>query len=363
MNKIALVLAPILGFLLLVPLAAASFVAVVAAPAVAEQTREGRCEAAASIGGTGALPPSGADRRASLTNQPTSIPAGVQALYVAASARFGVPWTLLAGIGMEETDHGRRTATSSAGAQGLMQFLPATFAGFGVDGDGDGRADISNDADSIFSAANYLVASGALNGPDGIRQAVYAYNHAGWYVNDVLYYAAAYTGEDNASNPCVTLDTNPGGGVPVIGTGPASAAVSAALQRIGTPYSWGGGNSKGPTTGICCSPGGQDARNVVGFDCSGLVLYAYAQIGVSLPHLADAITYRSGGQLIPRDFNQMRSGDVIGFSYTPGGRAFHVGIYVGGGHMVNSDGHGVSIATLTTGYYSRLAWHIVRFVN
>lgn len=66
--------------------------------------------------------------------------------------------------------------------------------------------------------------------------------------------------------------------------------------------------------------------------------------------------------MIPRDFAQMRPGDVIGFSYTPGGRVFHAGIYMGDGRMVNSDGSGVSIDSLTSGYYSRLTWRVVRFV-
>ena len=68
---------------------------------------------------------------------------------------------------MEETGHGAHTGTSTAGAQGLMQFMPATWASYGVDGDGDGRADIHSDADSIFSAANYLTASGVSAGVDG----------------------------------------------------------------------------------------------------------------------------------------------------------------------------------------------------
>jgi membrane-bound lytic murein transglycosylase B len=95
---------------------------------------------------------------------------------------------------MEETAHGRTTATSSAGARGLMQFMPATFAAYGVDGDGDGRAVITSDADSVFSAANYLTRSGVTKGPDGVRRALFAYNHATWYVNDVLHYAHAYGG-------------------------------------------------------------------------------------------------------------------------------------------------------------------------
>ncbi|WP_232550085.1 lytic transglycosylase domain-containing protein [Propioniciclava soli] len=149
-----------------------------------------------------ALPP--ADdrlRKASLNNPPTPIPAPIETLYRDAAAAFQLPWTLLAGIGMAETNHGRLKATSSAGAQGLMQFMPATFASYGTDGDGDGDADIRNDADSIFSAANYLTASGAHDGPDGTRSAVFAYNRAQWYVNDVLFYAHAYGGGTLTGSP------------------------------------------------------------------------------------------------------------------------------------------------------------------
>ena len=148
----------------------------------------------AQEGGLGFELPQPEVRQDSLTNQPLPIPAETQQLYEAAGARFGVPWTLLAGVGMAETAHGRVRATSSAGAQGLMQFMPSTFAAYGIDGDGDGRADIWNDADSVFSAANYLVASGVRNGPEGVKQALFAYNHADWYVGDVLFYAHSYGG-------------------------------------------------------------------------------------------------------------------------------------------------------------------------
>src|SRR5262249_27493532 len=72
---------------------------------------------------------------------------------------------------------------SSAGAEGWMQFMPATWAKYGVDANGDGRKDPYNPVDAIFAAARYLRAAGA--GSD-IRQAVFAYNHADWYVNSVL---------------------------------------------------------------------------------------------------------------------------------------------------------------------------------
>jgi hypothetical protein len=138
------------------------------------------------------LPPPGQPRRNSLHNPPQPIPEDILRLYIEAGWKYGIPWQLLAGIGMEETAHGRITGVSSAGARGVMQFMPATWASFGVDGDGDRRADINNKADSIHSAANYLDHTGARTGADGVRRALLAYNHADWYVNDVLYYAEAY---------------------------------------------------------------------------------------------------------------------------------------------------------------------------
>ena len=158
MKAVAWALALSLGALLTVPLAVVLFITTLANPAVAA----GSCTPPASAAG---LPQPGSPRQASLHNPPSEIPAPVLTLYEAAAIRYGVPWMLLAGVGMEETNHGRNNATSSAGARGLMQFMPATFAFYGVDGNGDGRAVITDDADSVHSAANYLVASGALSVP------------------------------------------------------------------------------------------------------------------------------------------------------------------------------------------------------
>ena len=80
------------------------------------------------------------------------------------------------------------THVSSAGAVGWMQFLPSTWRRWGIDGSGDGIADPYDPADAIFSAARYLHAAGAER---DIRRAVFAYNHADWYVNEVLSIAAA----------------------------------------------------------------------------------------------------------------------------------------------------------------------------
>ncbi|WP_285624630.1 lytic murein transglycosylase [Kineosporia sp. NBRC 101677] len=108
----------------------------------------------------------------------------------AAGACPGLRWTLLAAVGQVESGHGRNVGPSSAGAKGPMQFMPATFAAYGVDGDGDRVVDIWDAEDAIFSAARYLCATGlrdtTRDSAARDRAALYAYNRAGWYVDLVL---------------------------------------------------------------------------------------------------------------------------------------------------------------------------------
>ncbi len=119
-------------------------------------------------------------------------PAELRSLYQrAAKTCPGLPWGVLAGIGQVETDNGRVKAVSSAGAMGPMQFMPATWAVYGVDGDGDGKADILNQVDAVYSAAHYLCASGGGKS-DKLYAAIFAYNHSDFYVNTVLGLAAQY---------------------------------------------------------------------------------------------------------------------------------------------------------------------------
>lgn len=122
-------------------------------------------------------------------------------LYIAAAQRYGIDWAILAGIGKVECDHGRdpspsctrEGAQNAAGAGGPMQFLASTWAEYGITADGNGHPDRWNPADAIYSAANYLRASGA---PGDYRAAIYAYNHAWWYVDEVQSWAARYAGEE-----------------------------------------------------------------------------------------------------------------------------------------------------------------------
>ena len=121
------------------------------------------------------------------------IPPQLLPLYHAAGAKYHVPWAILAGINKVETDFGRDLSVSSASAIGWMQFEPATWAKYGVDADGDGKANPYDPVDAIFSAAHYLAESGVAKNPG---QAVFQYNHSTDYVREVLRLATLYQAWD-----------------------------------------------------------------------------------------------------------------------------------------------------------------------
>jgi hypothetical protein len=111
------------------------------------------------------------------------IPPFLLPIYQAAGIEYGVRWEVLAAINEIETDYGRNLNVSSAGALGWMQFMPSTWQRYGVDANHDGSKDPYNPVDAIFAAARYLKAAGAAT---DISKAVFAYNHADWYVSSVL---------------------------------------------------------------------------------------------------------------------------------------------------------------------------------
>ena len=117
------------------------------------------------------------------------IPPFLLPIYQSCGTEYGIPWQVLASINKIETAFGTNLNVSSAGAQGWMQFIPSTWASHGVDANNDGRKVPYNPVDAICAAARYLRAAG---GDHDIRQAVFAYNHADWYVDEVLLGAQQY---------------------------------------------------------------------------------------------------------------------------------------------------------------------------
>ncbi|WP_026314547.1 lytic transglycosylase domain-containing protein [Heyndrickxia acidiproducens] len=153
------------------------------------------------------------------------IPQKYLAYYLEAEKKYGVPWYVLAAHHRVETRFSTmKPMVSPAGAEGPMQFMPCSFVGwkhpscsglgkgnisendktnpavihkyggYGVDADGDGKADPFDDKDAIFSAANYLARNGAASGR--IEKAVYSYNHSNEYVTEVMHYARMYKKEN-----------------------------------------------------------------------------------------------------------------------------------------------------------------------
>jgi murein DD-endopeptidase MepM/ murein hydrolase activator NlpD len=115
----------------------------------------------------------------------------LHALWLNAGASYGIPWQVLAAINKIETNFGRNMGPSSAGAVGWMQFMPDTWLRWGMDASGDGIADPWNAEDAVHAAARYLAAA---EGRTDISRAIFAYNHAQWYVDEVLQLAGLFSG-------------------------------------------------------------------------------------------------------------------------------------------------------------------------
>jgi hypothetical protein len=176
----------------------------------------------------------------------SEVPAKLVPLYENAAAKYHLGTrgpSVLAAINFVETDFGTDVATSSAGAEGWMAFLPSTFAEWGVDGNGDGVKDIFDAADAIFSAANYLHDSGA---PGDWWNAVFAYNHADWYVEKVLRYAKQFaTGSEEVTVAAASCEA-------IAAPYEAVARMVAEAERLSLlrpsdEYVWGGSHGESPT--------------------------------------------------------------------------------------------------------------------
>jgi hypothetical protein len=249
------------------------------------------------------------------------IPAPLLPVYqTAADSCPGLPWSVLAAIGKVETDHGRSTApgvrsgANFAGAAGPMQIgiggkAGNTFAGYAVDADGGG-ADVYNPVDAIFTAANYLCQNGAAKGAD-VAGAIFAYNHADWYVTKVLAIASGYAASQGLPAGAPAEDV-------------AAAAVQFAYSELGKPYKWG-------------------ATGELGFyDCSGLMLRAYQKGGLTLPRTSRQQWY-AGARVW--EVAQMQPGDLVFYAYNTADPStiHHVGIYIGAGNMIDAPYTGANV--------------------
>lgn len=226
-----------------------------------------------------------------------------------------------------DTDSGKWDGTANGErAVGPFQFMPSTWESTGKDAGGDKIADPHNADDAALGAAIYLCGGGRdLTKRDQLKAAILQYNHSSEYVANVLGWIDQYTAA--AKDPDLKNVT-----------GKARTVIEAALSQRGVPYSWGGGGAKGPSYGFCCSPSGKSGASIKGFDCSGLTQYAYAQVGITLPRVAAA---QAGvGRRIPAGLgtSALQPGDLVFFATAPGRDAtiYHVGIYLGGGQMVNA---------------------------
>ena len=299
--------------------------------------------------GTAGQPPAGGRAK--------SIPANYLYWYKRVGQQYGVPWTILAGIGTVESDNGQtllpgvHSGSNAFGAAGPMQIgiggaagnvwggLPVHPAGQVVNGvatdeDGGPNASVYDPADAIAGAAKYLLEFQVTTNPSA---AIFAYNHLQSYVQSVLYYAGAYAGGNysvvSANMPsgssaagCATS----AGGVPQVmaPTLAVAAAIAYAEQQLGKPYLWGGT--------------GPDA-----FDCSGLVMMAYRAAGIDIARTSQV--QWTTEQRIPA--SQVQPGDLVFFAGADGTPTSpgHVGLVIGNGQMIEAyaTGFPIRIASYT----------------
>lgn len=251
-------------------------------------------------------------------------PATVPPAYVADVENYGrlcsllSPALLAAQLYVESGFH--PDEVSPKGAQGIGQFMPTTWAVWGIDANGDGRADPFEPTDAIASAASYDCALARETQPvpgDATANMLAAYNAGVYavlqfqgvppyaetqgYVQHILAIEASFA--DTSSSPVPTSTR-------------ARAAITFAYDVLGTPYEWGG-------TGV-------DGR----FDCSGLTQTAYAAAGLSLPRTAAEQWY--AGPHVSR--SQLRPGDLVFYANNLSDPAtiHHVGIYTGNGYMIDA---------------------------
>jgi peptidoglycan DL-endopeptidase CwlO len=275
----------------------------------------------------------------------TAIPANYLHLFQQAGHTYGVPWTILSGIGEVESNDGRSTlpgvhsGANAFGAAGPMQIgiggaagdtwggapiHPAgqQVGGVATDGNGDGVASVYEPADAIDGAAKYLLEHGVLANPSG---AIFAYNHLTSYVQAVEHWAGVYSSGGftvAAAQPGPQASYQPGTTAIAVPNQTVAAVIAFARQQIGKPYLWGG---TGPNA----------------FDCSGLMMMAYRSAGIDIPRTADE-QWLWGPHVQP---GHEEPGDLVFFAGSDGTPTApgHVGLVIGRNLMIEAYATGFPI--------------------
>ena len=226
---------------------------------------------------------------------------------------------------------GRADAVGTGGAAGNtwggapIHPAPERTGGFGIDGDGDGIADVYDPGDAIPSAAWFLLAHGAST---GLQAALFDWNHSAAYVSDVLSWASRYAAGGAAA---VSAASSPQCQLAAAGpllAGTAGKVIAYAEAQLGKPYQWGGT--------------GPDA-----FDCSGLAMMAYRAAGITIPRTSQD-QWQFGSRIPPP---AAEPGDLVFFAggdgtpQAPG----HVGIVIGNGKMIEAYATGYPVRVATYG--------------
>jgi cell wall-associated NlpC family hydrolase len=266
-------------------------------------------------------------QQASLT--PGTVPAAYATLIEAAGAscpQLSAP--LLAAQLYQESAFDPK-AVSPAGAEGIAQFMPGTWPNWSSPQDGDGKQDIWNPADAIPAAARYdcaLAQQVSKIAGDQVNNMLAAYNAGPAAVEAAGGVPAIAETQNYVKNIRILEQAFAAPSGTVATSDVAVRAIAFAYDRLGTPYLWGG-------TGSAADNGE--------FDCSGLTQAAYGSVGVTIPRVAADQWY--AGPHVPRD--QLKPGDLVFFAYNVSDPStiHHVGIYVGGGAMIDAPHTGAVI--------------------
>lgn len=247
-------------------------------------------------------------------------------------------------------------AKSPAGAEGIAQFMPSTWKANGIDGDGDGKINVWDAADSIMTQGTYmcsqvdfvknLINKGKAKGMV-VELALAAYNAGGGAV-EKYHGIPPYKETQNYVKRIMTLASSEYR--PFLNTltnGDGGKIVTTAMKYLGVPYEWGGTTAKG-------------------LDCSGLVQLVFKENGIKLPRVATdqantgEIIYRGPGSKVPWDL--LKPGDTIAFHSSSDKPGFyhHIGIYIGDKKMIHAPKKGEVVKIVGLAWFQSEDWSVSR---